>query len=442
MLTRIRDQVSRNEQRHHDRRIVLGTLSVMAFVLAAKVFGAAKEILVAARYGTSAPVDAYLLLFRLYDLPVSIWAGTLGVTFVPLFFRLRDSPELFARFRAELVGVTILGGVLLALAAGVGVPWILRAAPLGLSLEVQSVAIEMARPLALMIPLGLLTGLVFARMVAAENRVVSLYEGAPAAVLFLILIFSPGGEIDPLVWGTVAGYAVALILMLAAQGRVEPLTRPVIRTQSRLWRDFTRFSLVVATSGFVIGVTVVIDQLMVAHLGTAAIATLGYAMRIVSLVTAIGATAITRVILPVLSDVEARGGDSGKRIASRWALVFMALGVLGILVGWPLAPILVEVMFERGAFTANDTAAVVDVLRWGLLQLPFAFAGPVFAQLWAARQRFMAFLYVNTFAVALKLITNFLLIDSLGINGVMVGTAVMYAACLAVLWYFAPRSAA
>ena len=442
MLTRIRDQVSPTEQRHHDRRIMLGTLSVMAFVLAAKVLGAAKEIVVAANYGTSAPVDAYLLVFRLYDLPFAVWAGTLGVTFVPLFFRLRESPELFARFRAELAGMTIIGGVLLALAAGLGVPWILRVASLGLSPEVRSLAIAMATPLALMIPLGLLTGLIFARMVAAENRVVSLYEGAPAAVLFLILVFSPAGQIDPLVWGTVAGYGVALFLTLAAQGRIEPIRRPVFRLQSPLWRDFTRFSLVVAASGFVLGVTVVIDQLMVAHLGTTAIATLGYATRILSLVTAIGATAITRVILPVLSDVEARGGDGGKRIASRWALAFMVLGVLGIVVGWPLAPIVVEVMFERGAFTAHDTAAVVDVFRWGLLQLPFAFAGPVFAQLWAARQRFMAFLYVNTFAVALKLITNFLLIDSLGINGVMVGTAVMYAACLAVLWYFAPRSVA
>ena len=442
MSARVQDQVTARDQRQHDRRILTGTMWVMAFVLAAKALGAAKEIVVAAKYGTTAPVDAYLLLFRLNDLPFSVCAGALGVTLVPLFFRLRETPELFARFRAELSGATILAGGILALLGFVAVPWLLRAPSLGMPSEVLALVSVMAGPLAFMIPLGLVIGLVFARMVAAENRVVSLFEGAPAGVLFVVLLLFPGGHVAPLVWGTVAGYATALVLLVASQAHTEPIVRPAFRFQSPLWRDFARFTAIVAAAGFLVGFTVVIDQLMVAHLGTAAIATLGYATRIIALITSIGATAITRVILPVLSDVETQGGDGGKRIASRWALVFMALGVLGIVVGWVLAPVAVQVMFERGAFTARDTAAVVEVLRFGLLQLPFAFAGPIFAQLWAARQRFMAFLYVNSFAVALKLIINFLLIGSLGINGVMIGTAVMYAACLAALWYFAPKRVA
>jgi peptidoglycan biosynthesis protein MviN/MurJ (putative lipid II flippase) len=220
---------------------------------------------------------------------------------------------------------------------------------------------------------------------------------------------------------------------------MERRPRPSFRFRSPVWPDFIRFSLVVGASGFLLSMTTVVDQLMVAHLGTAAIATLGYATRILGLATGIGATAITRVILPVLADVETTDSVRARHIATRWALLFLALGVVAMAVGWVLSPVVVRLMFERGAFTAADTVAVVEVLRFGLLQLPFVFAGAIFAQLWAARRSYTAFLYVNGLAVALKLVANFLLIDSFGISGVMIGTAVMYAACLAVLWYFAPR---
>lgn len=440
MLTRVGNEPSSETRPSLDLHILRGTLWVLVFVLVAKFVGAGKEIAVAARYGTSAPVDAYLLLFRFYDLPVAVWTGALGITFIPLFFRLRESRAVFDRFRSELIGATIVAGVVLWLIAFVAMPlWLDSAAAGMLPVEVNRIARTMAGPLAFIVPLGLLMAIAFARLIAAERRSVNLLEGVPAAVLLVVLIVFPAGEGGPLVWGTVAGYAAALLALLVTQSRIEPLPRPSLRFQSPLWGDFIRVSLVVGASGFLLSMTTVVDQLMVAHLGTAAIATLGYATRILSLATSIGATAIARVILPVLSDVETTDSARARQIAKRWALVSLAMGIVAVGVGWVLSPIVVRVMFERGAFTPDDTVAVVEVLRFGLLQLPFVFAGGVLAQLWAARRSYAAFLYVNAFVVALKLVANVLLIDTFGINGAMIGTAIMYAACFAVLWWYVPR---
>jgi peptidoglycan biosynthesis protein MviN/MurJ (putative lipid II flippase) len=176
---------------------------------------------------------------------------------------------------------------------------------------------------------------------------------------------------------------------------------------------------------------------MVAHLDPAAIATLGYATRILALIIGIGATAITRAILPILSDAETESGAHAWRVASKWSAAFMALGAIAAIVGWFLAPFVVQLMFERGAFTAADTAAVAEVLRYGLLQLPFCFSSVIIAQLWAARSRYGVFLTVNTVGLIVKLAANAVLIERFGINGAMIATALMYASCLFVLWAFA-----
>src|SRR3546814_4343245 len=54
-------------------------------------------------------------------------------------------------------------------------------------------------------------------------------------------------------------------------------------------------------------------------------------------------------------------------------LLMMGAGAAAVAIAWALAPWGVALLFERGAFTADNTQAVAQVLRWGLLQLPFYF---------------------------------------------------------------------
>jgi peptidoglycan biosynthesis protein MviN/MurJ (putative lipid II flippase) len=434
MLTRVGTAAERDAVRVHDARIFRGAMWSLGFVVAAKAAGAAKEIAVAAVYGTGAPVDAYLFLFRIFDLPGSVWLGTLGVTFVPLFFLLRDSRADFDRFRSELAGVSIVAGIVLGLVASILMPLAVNAGWTGLPPDVAQLAAGMAAPLALVLPLGIVSGVIFARMIAAERRSVNLIDGVPSAVLLMALLAFPTGATGPLVWGTVAGYAVALLALVLMQGRVERIPRPVLSFSSPMWGEFTRFTVIVGASGFIFGLTVVIDQWMVASLGPSAIATLGYATRLLALATAIGATAITRVMLPVLADIETSHSATARRVATRWAIVFFLCGVVAIAIGWVLAPFAIRIMFERGAFTPEDTAAVAEVLRFGLFQLPFVFAGAIFAQLWAARRNYVALLWINIVVVAVKVTANLALIGPFGINGAMLGSAAMYAASLAILW--------
>jgi peptidoglycan biosynthesis protein MviN/MurJ (putative lipid II flippase) len=145
----------------------------------------------------------------------------------------------------------------------------------------------------------------------------------------------------------------------------------------------------------------------------------------------------------VLADIQARGDAAHARaMALKWSFALLAIGAAAVLAGWWLAPWLVSLLFERGAFTAQDTVAVAHVLRWGMLQLPFYFGVLILVQLLASQNRYGWMAAIAVLNFGLKAWMNTVLAPSMGAAGIMLATALMYAlsyACYLVLaWRVQP----
>lgn len=91
-----------------------------------------------------------------------------------------------------------------------------------------------------------------------------------------------------------------------------------------------------------------------------------------------------------------------------------------------LAPWLVSLLFERGAFTADDTVRVAGVMRWGLLQMPFYFGVLVLVQLLASQNRYRIMASIAVANFLLKAAMNHVLAPVMGVNGIMLATGLMY----------------
>jgi len=428
-------RASRHLKGRINNPVLQNVLIVFTLIGLAKVVGAAKEMAVAARYGTSNTVDAYLLLTRLQDVPISVWTSVLAATFVPLFFRAHWSSEALLRFRRELMGATLIAGAILGLASAFGMVALFSHISFGLVPTTQALAVSMAPPMALVIPFSLMGNIVFARLLASERHVISLLDCVPAFVLFIALLVIPAHSTAVLVWGTVLGAVARPAVLYLVQGRFEPVELPLFSFHSPVWAQFGRSCLLMGAADFVLNIAGVADQMMVAHLAPGAIATLGYANRLVALVLGLGATAIARTTLPILSRLHANGDDAAAREANRWVKIFFALGIVIAIAGGLFSHMIVQLVFQRGAFRPQDTKAVADVLQFGLLQVPFYFSSIIFSQLRAAHGRYSQFLYINIFNVAMKLLANWTLIPLLGIKGAMIGTALMYFSSMSISWW-------
>ena len=407
---------------------------VAVFVFVGKLAGAAKEVAIAYRYGLGEEVDAYLFVFNLIIWPVGVWFSVLTVVLVPLVARIRQTaPTELPRFRSELLGLTLILGFALAGLGWWGLPAMVGASWTGLTPATLAMANRMAPALALLAAFGAVSSLFSAWMLAGGRHANTLLESVPALVILATLLAFPGGGITPLVWGTLAGFAAHLVSLVLLLGRRGEIIRPMFSRASPQWTPFFQgFSLMLAGQALM-SLTGILDQFFAAHQGTGAIATLSYANRILALILGMGAMAVSRATLPVFSRAQAQGGNAARHVAMRWVGLLFGLGVVVMLLAGWVAPWGVRVLFERGAFSAQDTVRVVEVLRYGLTQLPFYFAGMVLVSLLASQGRHRVIAVVASSNLLVKLVAMTVLTPVLGINGIALATSVMYAATLLLL---------
>ena len=441
LLRAVRDRISRAHPDHH--AIAKGMAWVILFVFLGKLAGAAKEMAIAYRYGVSEDVDAYLFVFNLVSWPVSVWFSVLTVVLVPLAARIRQGAPLdLSKFRSELFGLALLLGVVLSLVMWIGLPFLLHSPSTGLSQKSATIAASMVAGLTLLAPLGMLISLFSAWMMAAGRQANTLLEGVPAITLLVAVLVFPSGGAESLVWGTVVGVAFHLVSLAFLLARRDEIELPSFKLSSSQWPAFWQGFGIMLAGQALMSFIGIIDQFFAAHLGTGSIATLSYANRILALIFGLGATAVARATLPVFSQAQAQGECQLHlhRVAAHWVRLLFVFGVVAMIVGWWLAPWAVKLLFERGAFIARDTEAVTEVLCYGLVQLPFYFAGLVLVSYASSQRRYILLFWSGVIGIIFKMIANVVLVPIFGIKGIVLAWAVVYALNALLFWLALGRS--
>lgn len=422
------------------RRIAKSAVIVSMFVFFCKGTAAFKEMAVAYRYGIGGTVDAYQLALTLISWGPMTLINELGVFLVPLFVGLRDKKEELSDFLSELEGWCLAVGVVLTailLACG---PLVVHFTAGNLAEDTRTKCLNM---LVGLIPFALLSFTVCitaARLQAREKHVNTLIECIPALFLLAFVLAVPHRDtLLPLMLGTSVGIAIqAILLRVIAKKTDGQWAWPRLTFRSPHWRKTLHSLGVLLLGGIMVSALAPLDQYFLASCGDGAIATFGYANRVLALLIGIGALAISRAILPILAEMlgakdEVRARDT----AFKWSAVMLVVGSVGAAISWFLAPWIIALLFQRGAFTAEVTAAVTVVFRMGLVQIPFSFGCFVLIQLLISEGRFRAITYIAVIGFVAKLGGNMFLAPRYGAGGVILASALMaavsfisYAACL------------
>ena len=415
--------------------IFRGMLTVALFTMLGKLMSAAKEMAVAYRYGLAAEVDAYQFLYNLVAWPMGVWTAVLTAVLVPLAARMRaDSKGGPPQFRAELFGFALLLGFVLAIGGGIGIHAMLALGWSGLPSGSLQLA-EAALPgLILLLPLGLLVALQSAWMLSAGRHVNTLFECLPPLLIAMAILAFPSGDIGPLVWGTVVGAMVHLLALLLPMAQRGELEAPAFTRVSPQWQWFWKGFGIMLGGQALLSFTVIIDQFYAVALGTGAIATLGYANRVLSLILSLAAIAVSRATLPVFSQATTSGAGDVQRVANSWAGLMFGAGIIVMLVSYLLAPWAIKLLFERGEFSSGDTQVVAEALRYGLPQLPFYFSSMVLVSFALSQGKYGLIFWSGVIGCAGKIIGNIILVPFLGINGIALAATFVYGANALFFW--------
>ncbi len=404
--------------------------------------GAAKEIVVAWRYGVSDYVDAYAFVFSLASLPVAVWLGVLTVVLMPLSAKIgsAESPTTLL-FRSEALGWTIMLGGGLGLAFSLGMPIALERGWLGLGGASLQYALGMVRQMGWILPLGFCASLLSVFLMADGKHRSTLFEAVPAATIIAFLAMPAGLGFDVLVWGTIAGFLLHFAGVSLSLVRRGVLAMPRLTAASPAWPMFWSGFGVVAAGQALMSITSVVDQFLAAPMPTGTVATLGYANRLLFLVLGLLALTVTRSTLPVFSEMASGPKASMHAFALMWCRRVVLISIVAVAVGWSLAPWVVAQLFERGAFTPEDSVAVARAVRFGLIQTPAYVFSLTLATLMAASGRYVAIFLSGLIGLVVKALSAMVLSRHLGLDGLMLSATVLYLSTTAFFLVVLRRSA-
>jgi putative peptidoglycan lipid II flippase len=369
--------------------------TVGGLTMVSRVFGFLRDILIAAVLGTGVVADAFVVAFRLPNLFRRLFAeGAFNSAFVPLFAKRLETDgtdgarqfaeEAFAGLFAMLLLVTAIAQILM--------PWLVLGLALGFDAGKLDLATSLSRiafPYLLCMSLvALLSGLLNAlhRYTAAAAAPIVLNLVLCSVMLFAYW-WGYRGEAAGyiLVWGVaVAGFLQLAMLWFAARQAGFALRLRLPRLSDNV-RRLIALGIPGVIAGGITQINIVVGT-SIASLQDAAVSYLYYADRLYQLPLSIVGVAIGVVLLPDLSRHlgagDMKAAEDSQNRSMELALLLTLPAAIALLVA---AEPIIRVLFERGAFTHQDTVATA----WALAA--FAIGLPAFVLIKVLQPAFFAY---------------------------------------------------
>lgn len=411
-------------------RVMQGATTVFVLLLVARLIGALKEIVVAYRYGTSPVVDGYLFVFNSTYLIATTLDSISLFVLVPLIARNRlpGQARPLLEFKGELLGAALVAALVAALLSTIILLLLVETDLAGLA----GASTDAARAAAYWLPIGLVFAFVstilFVWSVAREQHIGSLADALPALGICVAVLVSPGGGIAPLIMGTLIGYILRCFFLAGVDSVAADKAAPRFRFRSVFWRDVVAGAGLIALAKGMLAAASLVDTFFAARQGEGALAIYNYAYRGAALLLGLLTIPISRAVLPVFAQgsLDLLDGKARLRMACRFAAAAAGAGLLVACAGWGLADVAVRLFYERGAFTAADTAAVSAVLRMQIVQAPIYASWIVMFYWLVGRRAYPSLLQASGVVLVAKILSGWLLSTNYGLGGLAFSTTVMY----------------
>ncbi|MEM9970330.1 MAG: murein biosynthesis integral membrane protein MurJ [Pseudomonadota bacterium] len=434
-------------------RLVASVMTVGAWTMASRVLGFVRDILIAAWLGTGAVAEAFLIAFSLPNMFRRFFAeGAFNTAFVPMFSKKLESGDDAQSFARDALAMLAVIVVLLTVLATVFMPWLVLAMASGFAGDARfDMAVTLGRIVFVYILFISLAALV-SGVLNASGRFVA---AAAAPVLLNIILIGAlllaesgalrvtvinGGEGNDihgtfLAFGVVLAGVAQFALVWVAARRAGFDLRPA---RPRLTPELRRLAVIAAPAalaGGVVQVNLLVGR-QVASFFDGAIAWLSYADRLYQLPLGVVGIAIGVVLLPDLSRrLQADDTDGGQAALSRAAEMSLALSIPAA-VALAVVPVtLIGALFERGAFSADDTAATALATAIYGLGLPAFVMQKVLQPLFFARADTRRPFYYALVALLVNAGLAIGLAPVIGFIAAAIGATVAGWAMLALLWW-------
>jgi putative peptidoglycan lipid II flippase len=404
-------------------RVGAAAALLAASVLLSRLLGYLREVVLARELGVGSATDAYYAAFQIPDvLNYLLAGGALSIAFVPLYTRIAAERGHAAAERLFWIVLGTTGALAAILTA-----WLWWQAPALVALQfpafdaaTHALTVRLTR-IVLPAQCFFVTGGIVKAVLMAHGRFRAqalsplVYNGAIIAGGILL---APAIGAEGFAWGVLVGalFGPLLVPLLDARGRIPLRVRLAPRDP-----DFRRYLAVAAPLVLGLGILTVDEwysRWFGARVGEGAIAQLSYARKLAQVPAAVLGQALAAAALPSLARLWSEGRrDELDRVVLGTLRAGIALSLVASAAVWAVVDPLVRLVYERGAFTQEDTRAVARLLAIYTLGVPFAVLQQIALRPFFARGDTWRPLLLGTLLSLLAIPVYLLLGDRLGADG-------------------------
>lgn len=364
-------------QPSHLRRIAGAATLVMALFVVSRLLGLLREVVIAAQFGTSAQMDAYLAAFRLPDFLFYVVAGgALGSAFIPTYTEFLARKDMAGAWRLASAVINWVVLILSALGglAAIFAPWLVQTLYPNFAPEQQLLTVELMRWMLISTVIFGVSGVLMGILNAHQH----FFLPALAPVIYNLAIIGGAwflgdtwgvrGLTAGVVLGAAGHLAVQLPGVLAGRHRLH--YRRVLAARDPSLHEVGRLMAPRVLGLAAVQLNFVVTAVLAASLSAGSLTALNYGWIIMLLPQGIIAQSVATALFPTLAALVAENKRGEMRdifLTTLRNLLFLTLpAAVGLVV---LSRPIVRLLLERGAFTPESTQATALALGFFALGL-------------------------------------------------------------------------
>jgi putative peptidoglycan lipid II flippase len=351
---------------------VIGIISLITLI--SKVTGFAREMVIAGSYGAGVATDAFRVAQGIPTLFFTSIGTALATVLIPIFTQNfkeggKDKAFSFAR-KLTTITLVITGG--LSLLGVIAAPWVVRLFAPGFSGQAYDISVQLTR---IMFPGLLFTVLAYLATGVLQSLgqfTVPALTGLPMNFIVIAVVLTIGSKfgIYALAWSTLVGIMLQYLIQWPSLRKRGYCFYWKFDLQDPSIRQVGKLITPVILGTAILQINTLVDRMFASNLPAGSISVLDYCNKLTGLVTGIIIIAVGAVALPKFSQLavsEKRG-----ELSSLVGQVLSALNALIIPMAVGLAVLrvpIVRFVYERGAFTPQDTELTASALLFGSVGL-------------------------------------------------------------------------
>jgi len=404
--------------------------------LISRVLGFVRDVAVAWALGAGWMADVFFVAFKLPNLFRRLFAeGAFNLAFVPIFAGKLETeadengPHGARTFAAQAQSGLLAALLIFTIVIELAMPWVVMAIAPGFVDEPEKyqLAVALVRitfPYLIFISMvSLLAGIL--------NSLGKFWAAAATPILLNVTLITAVFALTPVMqspahalsWGIAGAGVVQLAWMMwhaARAGWMVPLTRP--RLTDDVKRLLKRIAPVAVGAG-IYQISLLIDTVIASLLVSGSISYLFYADRLVQLPLGVVGVAVGTALLPLLARQIKSGAAEAALDSQNRAMEFALLLTLPAAAALFIIPdTLIQVLFERGAFSAEATKKTALALMVFSVGLPAFVAVKALAPGYFAREDMVTPIKIGALCVAVNIIVALALMGPLAHVGLAVAT--------------------